>query len=319
MLVPLPVRSGRLGQAFFFLFKMSKIPFNKPPLTYSQQLELLKERGLIIQNEEKTLSLLSSISYYRLSGYWYPLLADKQKHIFKKDATFDTAFKLYCFDKELRKLVLTELEKIEIAIRAKMIYVLAHNYGAFWFTNSSLFKDQIKHKKSLEKIQHEYSRSDEEFIKAFTKKYSDFIPPSWISIEITSFGTLSILYSNLLPGKQKREIANHFGISDSVFETWLHSIVYLRNICAHHSRLWNRSMSIRPQIPKKTMKTWIRMNGVHNNKSYFMLSMIRYLLYTVNPKSSFPSKLKTLLSSYENVDISALNFPENWENERFWK
>lgn len=298
---------------------MSKVPFNKPPLTYSQQVQQLKDRGLLINNEQKALHLLESVSYYRLSGYWYPLLQDKQNHIFKQGAEFETAFKLYCFDRELRKLVLAELEKIEIAIRAKMIYVLSHKYGAFWFSDPTIFKNPVKHADSITKIGQEYARSDEEFIKAFADKYSDPLPPSWISIEITSFGTLSMLYSNLLPGKEKREIAHHFGVSDSVFQTWLHSIVYLRNICAHHSRLWNRSMSIRPQFPRKTTKQWVDMSNVQNNKSYFMLSMILYLLQTVNPKTTFSSRLKALLNKYNNVDTKAMNFPVNWENEPLWK
>lgn len=298
---------------------MSKIPFNKPPLTYSQQLQLLKDRGLTIDNEERTLHLLESISYYRLSGYWYPLLQDKKNHIFKANTNFDTAFRLYCFDREFRKLVLAELEKIEVAVRAKMIYILSHKYGAFWFSKPSLFKNPVKHADSITKIGQEYDRSDEEFIKAFASRYSDPLPPSWISIEITSFGTLSTLYSNLLPGTEKRAIAHHFGVSDSVFQTWLHSIVYLRNICAHHSRLWNKSMSIRPQFPKNTMKQWIDMTNVQNNKTYFMLSMIQYLLQTVNPKSTFSSRLKLLLSKYDNVDVRAMNFPVNWESEPLWK
>lgn len=185
--------------------------------------------------------------------------------------------------------------------------------------NPKIFKNPIKHANSITKIGQEYSRSDEEFIKAFATKYSNSLPPSWISIEITSFGTLSMLYSNLLPGKEKRAIARHFGISDSVFSTWLHSIVYLRNICAHHSRLWNRSMSIRPQFPRKTTKQWINMDSVQNHKTYFMLSMIQYLLQTVNPKSIFSPKLKTLFTKYDNVDVRAMNFPANWKNETLWK
>jgi abortive infection bacteriophage resistance protein len=287
---------------------MGKIPFNKPPLTYFQQLQQLKDRGLIIENEEKAIHLLESVSYYRLSGYWYPLLQDKQNHIFKEAATFETGFKLYCFDRELRKLVLSELEKIEISVRAKMIYVLSHRHGAFWFNNPALFKNKVKHTDSITKIRQEYIRRDEEFIKAFSSKYSDSLPPAWISIEVTSFGTLSMLYSNLLPGKEKRTISNHFGVSDSVFETWLHSIAYIRNICAHHSRLWNRSMSIRPQIPRKTAKPWIDITGIQNNKSYLMLSMIRYLLQTVNPKSSFSLKLKALFTSYKHVGPKADEF-----------
>jgi abortive infection bacteriophage resistance protein len=114
---------------------MCKVPFTKVALTYEAQLQLLRDRGLSIDDEPKALFLLEKISYYRLSGYWFPLLANKKDHFFKPGATFETAFKLYCFDKELRKLFISELEKIEVAIRAKMIYVLSHEYGPFWFQN----------------------------------------------------------------------------------------------------------------------------------------------------------------------------------------
>ncbi len=298
---------------------MAKIPYRKPATTYQQQLQQLQDRGLKIEDENKAIHLLENISYYRLSGYWYPLLSDKQNHTFKKDAQIETAFSLYCFDKDLRKLVLSELEKIEVAIRAKMIYILAQSHGAFWLTNPNLFSDPIKHAKTLVKIGNEYERSDEEFIKAFIDKYSDPLPPSWMTLEITSFGTLSFLYKNLKPGKDKRAIAHHFGISDSVMETWLHSIVYLRNLCAHHSRLWNRVLSIRPQHPNTPTKTWLKANNISNKKVYFMLCAIKYLLQTVNPKSSFAHKLRELFVKHPNADIAAMGFPADWGNEDLWK
>ena len=171
---------------------MSKIPYAKVFLSYSDQLDQLKKRGLKFENEVKALHLLESISYYRLSGYWYPLLSDKNGHQFKQGASFDTAFKLYCFDRELRQMVLAELEKIEVAVRSKMIYVLANKHGPFWIKDSILFKNLTSHGKALLKIGAEFARSDEEFIKAFKKKYSDALPPSWMIMEITSFGSLSL-------------------------------------------------------------------------------------------------------------------------------
>ncbi|HOG73259.1 MAG TPA: Abi family protein, partial [Tenuifilaceae bacterium] len=106
------------------------------------------------------------------------------------------------------------------------------------------FSNPVKHADTLSKIAIEYSRSDEEFAKAFKNKYSDPMPPSWMMLEVSSFGTLSSLYNYLHPSWDKREIAKHFGLADKVFSSWLHSIVYLRNICAHHARLWNREMQI---------------------------------------------------------------------------
>jgi abortive infection bacteriophage resistance protein len=137
--------------------------------------------------------------------------------------------------------------------------------------------------------------------------------------EITSFGSLSMLYKNLKPGKEKRDIAHYFGLPDSVFETWLHSIVYLRNVCAHHTRLWNRAMSIRPQAPRSPRKPWLNNTNINNNRTYFILSMINYLLQTVNPKNTFRNRFKNLLGKYPNVDYKAIGFPENWEQEPLWQ
>lgn len=198
---------------------------------------------MVFEDEPKALHLLQNISYYRLSGYWYPLLTDKQQHIFKPGSTFETAYNIYKFDSELRKLIIAEIEKIEVAVRTQTAYILSSQYGSYWFEDSSLFSNPVRHAKLLSKIDNEYSRSDEEFIKSFKSKYSNHFPPSWITMEITSFGTLSILYENLLPGKIKRSIAAYFGLADKVFASWLHSVVYVRNICAHHSRLWNKTLS----------------------------------------------------------------------------
>lgn len=298
---------------------MSKIDYIKPPLTYQQQIDQLVKRGLQIDKNEKALHLLENISYYRLSGYWYPLLADKQAHIFKPNATLETAFSLYCFDRELRQLVLAEIEKIEVAVRAKISYVLSHKHGPFWFQNQAIFKDPLKHAETLTKISSEFNRSDEEFIHAFKQRYNNPLPPSWMMMEITSFGAMSQLYKNLKPGREKREIAHFFGLSDSVFVTWLHSIVYLRNVCAHHTRLWNRAMSIRPQMPDAPQKTWLQDTRIHNNRTYFILSMVAYLLQTINPHNRFIQKFKYLLNKYSNVDTKALGFPAKWENEPLWK
>jgi abortive infection bacteriophage resistance protein len=298
---------------------MSLVPFDKPPFSYLQQLEQLQERGLKIPNVEKATHLLESISYYRLSGYWYPLLADKENHTFKESATFDTAFNLYCFDRELRVLIIQELEKIEVSIRAKMIYLLSHQNGAFWYQDANLFKNEIKHSNDLISLDKEYKRSDADFIVAFRSKYSNPLPPSWMLLELTSFGTLSSLFSNLKPTRTKRNIANYFGLNENTFASWMHSIVYIRNVCAHHSRLWNRVMSIQPIKPIATRKTWLIDSAVANNKTYFILSMILYLLQTINPNNSFSQRFQTLLAKYHNVDTKAMGFPSNWKEENLWK
>jgi abortive infection bacteriophage resistance protein len=318
ILTPLPVRTGRSGWVFYLY--MSKVPYSKIPKTYAEQLQLLKDRGLKIESDSKTLYLLQKLSYYRLSGYWYPMLEDpKSAHIFKKNASFQTAFRLYRFDRDLRIFILKELEKIEVAVRAQMIYTLSHYKGAFWFTDPTLFANASSHSYSLGILKKEFDKSDEEFILSYKKKYSESYPPSWMMFELTSFGSLSTLYQNLKPGKSKREIAHHFGLDDSTLASWMHCFVYIRNVCAHHSRLWNRGMSIKPQIPLTPMKTWLNNHTVSNNRTYFILSMMMYLLQSVDERHQFIFRLKILLKKYPNVDVTAMGFPKNWNTEPLWK
>lgn len=299
---------------------MAKIPFTKPAKTYPEQLQLLKDRGLKINSDNKALHLLRKLSYYRLSGYWYPLLKEpKSDHIFKPDSNFQTVFKLYRFDRDLRIFILKELEKIEVSIRSEMIYTFSHYMGAFWISNASLFSDVNKHTDTINKLKSDFKKSDEEFVKAFKLKYSDDLPPAWMIIEIASFGSLSIIYSNLKSGRSKREIAHHFGLDDTSFASWMHSFVYIRNVCAHHSRLWNKGMSIKPQKPVTPINTWLNNTTVSNNRTYFILSMILYLLQSVDQKHQFIFRCKLLLKKYPNIDVKAMGFPDNWELEPIWK
>lgn len=310
---------------------MPKIPYTKPSLNYNQQLQQLKSRGLTVEDDVKALHILNKIGYYRLSGYWYPMLmSPKSNHNFKPGSSFGNAFRIYCFDREMRLLVMSELEKIEVAIRAAMIYELSEIHGPFWYTDSSLFASQSKFTDTLSKIETEYYRTDEKYIQEFKKKYSDPLPPSWMMLELTSFGTLSKLYQNLRITRDKRVIAHRFGLDDTTFESWMHSLVYIRNSCAHHSRLWNKIMRITPKIPLNPANPWIAITTLPNpkdltvvfpinNRTYYMFSMILYLLKSINPRNTFKSKLMALVKKYPNVDIKAMGFPAGWEQEELWK
>lgn len=209
-----------------------------------------------------------------------------------------------------------------------MIYILSHSRGPFWYQDTKNFTRPLKHAETLTNIGQEYKRSDEEFIKAFQNKYSDPMPPSWMVLEVSSFGTLSRLYSYLTPGRDKRDIANYFGLPEVVFTSWLHSIVYLRNICAHHARLWNKEMQIQPVIPLSPKQPFLKQTTYtcpstgytlpFNNKVFFIVSMIIFFMNTINPKHKIQVKFKTLLAKYSNIDLRAMGFPAEWEKELLW-
>lgn len=237
---------------------------------------------------------------------------------------------MYCFDRKMRSIILGELEKIEIAIRAKMVYTLSHEIDPFWYLASNNFRNVEKFARSINKMSSEIRRSDEDFINTFQEKYNNTLPPSWISFEVSSFGTLSMLYSNLVNSKGKKAIANHFGLNERLFESWIHTLVYIRNVCAHHSRLWNKELQISPQLPKTInkksgnpypfpSKDWIDVSSINSKRLYMSLSIACYFLQTINPKHTFKSKLIQLFNDYPSVNLGAMDFPLNWQNQPLWK
>lgn len=297
---------------------MCKVPYTKQIQTYASQIQILKQRGMVIADETEAEAWLHKVSYYRMSGYWYPLLADRNNHIFKPGSTFEQACMLYEFDSQLRHLVMSCIERIEIAVRTQMAYVMSQAKGGYWIEDATLFNNQAQHNKTLSSIHDEYQRSDEQFVRAFKQKYSTPLPPSWITLEITSFGTMSIIYQNLNPGLPKRDVAAAFGVSDTVFVSWLHSLVYVRNICAHHARLWNRTLGVRPLMPRHTRHTFIPLPVAGTQRMYFILSIIRYLLNIFEPSNTMPQDLAKLFSSFSSVYPGALGFPNNWQEESLW-
>lgn len=159
-----------------------------------------------------------------------------------------------------------------------MAYTLAEEIDIYWFSDSANFTNPAKHAATVSNLKAELDRSDDDQILRFKNTYSDPYPPAWMTLEVSSFGTLSMLFKLLKPSLTKRKIANFYGISDSVFESWLHSIVYVRNICAHHSRLWNKTLRIQPLFPRKMAHTFIS-SPVRSDRVYYVLCIMYHPIF----------------------------------------
>lgn len=297
-----------------------EMKYTKPPLTISDQIKLLESRGLIISDKNKAEKYLSNISYYRLSAYMYPF-KDLAENKFVNETTFEKVLDLYLFDRELRLLVFDAIERIEVAFRTQLIYQPAMSGGAFWFEDESYFDDKARHLEHLRKLDKEVDDSYEVFINHFFNKYDENeTPPVWMSFEVVSFAVLSKFYQNLKFSDFKKSIARHFGLNNpKILQSWIRSLTYVRNICAHHARLWNRTLTNKPTILQTPSKQWIADAVPNNEKIYYFLCCLLYLLREINPETRFVEKLKILISKYPNTPLDAMGFPENWESEKFWQ
>ena len=295
--------------------------YSKQPLDYSEILDLLESRGLIIRDRNKAIECLKVVSYFRLDNYFHPMESDKVQHIFKPGSTFDNAMDLYRFDCDLRELIFTAIQAVEIALRSKMIHHISLHYGAFWFTDVSLFRDANIHHKCMEQIRQELKRTREEFIIEHSAKYSEpEFPPVWKTLEVTSFGTLSKLFCNFADNKIKKRIAREFNLPQHlVLESWIKSAVVLRNYLAHHSRVWNRKFPIKPQMTTPLRGNWVIPPVGNYDKLYSQLCYLQYLLNVIRPCNNFSFRLKVLLTEHLNVDTSAMGFPGNWLDEPLWR
>lgn len=295
--------------------------YSKQPLDYSEILDLLESRGLIIRDRNKAIECLKVVSYFRLDNYFHPMESDKVQHIFKPGSTFDNAMDLYRFDCDLRELIFTAIQAVEIALRSKMIHHISLQYGAFWFTDVFLFRDANIHHKCMEQIRQELKRTREEFIIEHSAKYSEpEFPPVWKTLEVTSFGTLSKLFCNFADNKIKKRIAREFNLPQHlVLESWIKSAVVLRNYLAHHSRVWNRKFPIKPQMTTPLRGNWVIPPVGNYDKLYSQLCYLQYLLNVIRPCNNFSFRLKVLLTEHLNVDTSAMGFPGNWLDEPLWR
>lgn len=296
--------------------------FDKKALPLEEQIALLRERGLVIHDESQVRHYLTHIGYYHLSGYMLPFQRGDHTddhHQFIPGTTFNQILDLYTFDRKLRLLVMDAMERIEIAVKSIMINEMCIPYGPHWYMDRDHFVDgfdfdgfiksvhkDIDHGKDRDKIRNVS-------IRHYNEVYgSPAMPPLWMVFEALTFGTVSYMYGNLPHADQKR-IADQLGLGVPILKSWLHATTIIRNLCAHHARLWNRRFTFTPRIPKGLES---EMNP--NTLFYAQAVMLNIIMQQISPESRWVEKLKTLLNEYPSIPKDKMGFPANWHKREIW-
>lgn len=293
-------------------------PFNKPPLTYAQQVAQLQARGMEISDPSGAAFYLQHLNYYRLAAYWLPFEADHSTHQFQTGTNFNDVLNLYVFDRELRLHVLDAIERVEVSIRGQWAYQLAHLHGAHAHLDVSLASRPDRWKELIETTKKEVDRSDEAFIRHLKTKYQEALPPVWAACEVMSIGTLSKWYNNLSPVATRRAIAGVYSVDHGVLASWLHHFSILRNTCAHHSRLWNREFTVTPQLPRSKPSILVPSCVPGSRKVYNTLAILAHLMDVIAPNHQWKTNLRRLLKNHQ-IQESAMGFPTDWERLSIWK
>jgi abortive infection bacteriophage resistance protein len=294
--------------------------YSKRPIDIPEQIAALSNRGLVIENEIFAQQQFSSISYFRLACYWKPYEINSNTHELVKGTSLEEILSLYAFDRDLRSIVFSAIQDIEIALRTRIIHHFSMKHGAFWFMDGSLFSDAEIFDKCFLSLQNEVSRSKEDFLLEHFKKYdSPSMPPVWKTLEVASFGTLSKLFCNMADISVKKSVAKSFGLPQYKYlESWIRSITVLRNCCAHHARIWNRRFPLMPQLPKHLSFAWIEVDVAKPMKLFALLSTILYLEQNIVSNSSIKERLLALFLRQHQSRLKAMGFPENWREQGLW-
>ncbi len=286
---------------------MGELKDHQPPMTIDEQIENLKSIGLVINDEEYARKILNDISYFRLIKA-YSLNLKPKNGEYNKTTTFEQIVDLYLFNARLRQLIFPEIEKVEINVRCRLSNYFAEQYGVLGYLDSNNFVEEKYHKLFLQDIEEELNRNSKApFVQNFRQNYKGGQLPIYALVEVFSFGTLSKFYKNMI-NKDKKVIAKTFGVGYTYLESWLESISYVRNICAHYGRLYNAKLSKTPILYKEYSQA-----GIGNNRLFGVLLCLRTLLKSDKHWNVFVEALEALIECYESIDIKTMGFPENWK------
>ena len=295
--------------------------YDKSPLSIDHQIDLLISRGMIVEDRRRAARYLNHINYYRLRAYWllYEEPGCAVSHQFKEGTRFEQALSLYIFDRKFRLLVMEAIERIEISFRTRFAYVLGSRYGSHAYLDHGPFKSQSIQNQCLESLREEYRRSRETFIEHYKNRYQlPDLPPVWVACEIMSLGQLSMWFKNLKTRSDRQEIASIYQLDQAVMSSFLHHLTHVRNIVAHHGRLWNRRLTITMTIPACPKEITPNFNKNADRNIYNTLVMLAFLLKLMSPGTSWVERLKELFEENQMVDPLMMGFHLDWMERPIW-
>lgn len=301
----------------------SSLPVNyvKPWTSIADQVKQLEARGLLIKDRSEAEGFISHVSYYRFSGYC--LAFEDTRHQFRANTSFENIRDAYLFDSKLRDLFREATELIEVDLRSIVSHIYGQIHGAFGHIDPQNFHRNFPHSKWIQKLQTETKRSSEIFVNHFRVRYRQFPDlPIWAATEVMSFGALSRMVFGLWKADRKH-IAPKYRLNARELSSVVHHFVYVRNLCAHHCRLWDREWTIKPDLPRSS-PFWKPPHVSSNERIWCTMLLVRWML-SRDPKvtqrsDDWRDRVSRLLRTPPKSDnpLTKMGLPHDWESNQIW-
>jgi abortive infection bacteriophage resistance protein len=203
-------------------------------------------------------------------------------------------------------------------VRTQWAYHFAHAVDAHAYLNPQHACSQRQMARQLTLLAATIEDSKEAFVKHHRNKYQDpDFPPIWVACELLSLGQLSQWFMQMKPG-MRQKVARTYRIDQQVLQSVLHHLTHVRNVCAHHARLWNREFVITSNLPKKGVPDLIAaVDDKSSRKLYKTLCLINHLLVCIDDDPDWRNRLIALIE-LRTPDLFAMGFPANWRERKLW-
>ena len=216
------------------------------------------------------------------------------------------------------------IERVEVSVRTRMVNAFSLKYGPFGHLSSAALPGLLpdEHSGFLWNLRAEAKKSREPFVDHYRTKYTaEADLPLWMAAELMSFGAMLTFYRGIEKHVQT-PLAAEYQIQGPVLHSWLRTLSYIRNMCAHHARTWDRVLAIQPFIPRRgSQPQWYTPVDVsaRRNCLFSVLTVLRYMLTIVAPQSHWQERLEKLLAAHPDIPLYAMGLPANWKDCPIWQ
>lgn len=277
--------------------------------SYSEQIALLKSRGLIIEDDKVATNILSHVNYYRLSGYLFGFRKPQSEN-YINGVSIENILRLYRFDSKLTRILMYALENVEESLKTHFSYELSSNYPTepLIYLDTKLYRNVTEFqtfKGLFEKAKKD--NKDLPFIKHHFENYSGDLP-IWVAVEIMTMGNIHKLYNNLI-GKHQKAIAKIYNTGSMQLKSWIENLTYTRNHLAHYMRVYDYNFGRTPA--KCNNHTAFQQTG----KIFDQIIAIGFMFSSKTEWRSYVvPEIKKVVEEYQDViDLDKIGFPKNWE------